>query len=40
MIAGYPVFAWRAVDQAGDVLDILVQKHRDKHVTNRFFRKH
>ena len=24
-------YLWCAVDQNGDVLDILVQKHRDKH---------
>ncbi len=28
-----------AVDQDGDVLDILVQKHRDKRAAKRFFRK-
>ena len=30
---------WRTVDQDGDVLDILVQKHRDKRAAKRFFRK-
>jgi putative transposase len=30
---------WRAVDQDGEVLDILVQKQRDKHAATRFFRK-
>jgi len=32
-------YLWRAVDQDGDVLDILVQKRRDKHAAKRFFRK-
>jgi putative transposase len=30
---------WRAVDQDGHVLDILVQRQRDKQVAKRFFRK-
>ena len=29
----------RAVDQDGDVLDILVQSHRDKKAAKKFFRK-
>ena len=29
-------YLWRAVDQDGDVLDILVQKHRDKRAAKRF----
>ena len=29
-INGYRQYLWRAVDQDGDVLDILVQKRRDK----------
>jgi len=32
-------YLWRAVDQDGDVLDILVQKRRDKRAAKRFFRK-
>jgi putative transposase len=32
-------YLWRAVDQDGDVLDILVQSHRDKNAAKRFFRK-
>ena len=24
-------YLWRAVDQDGDVIDILVQRHRDAH---------
>src|SRR3979411_385250 len=32
-------YLWRAVDQDGDVLDILVQGHRDKKAAKKFFRK-
>src|SRR5438034_538852 len=32
-------YLWRAVDQDGDVLDILVQSHRDKKAAQKFFRK-
>ena len=32
-------YLWRAVDQDGDVLDILVQSRRDKKVAKKFFRK-
>src|SRR5882762_9483653 len=31
-------YLWRAVDQDGDVLDILVQSKRDKKAAARFFR--
>jgi putative transposase len=30
---------WRAVDQDGNVLDILVQSHRNKKAAKKFFRK-
>ncbi|GHO79633.1 IS6 family transposase [Ktedonobacter sp. SOSP1-85] len=30
---------WRAVDQYGNVLDILVQSRRNKHAAKKFFRK-
>jgi putative transposase len=30
---------WRAVDQDGDVIDILVQPRRDQHAAERFFRR-
>jgi putative transposase len=30
---------WRAVDRAGNVLDLLVQRRRDKHTAKKFFRK-
>jgi putative transposase len=32
-------YLWRAVDQDGDTIDILMQKHRNKTATKRFFRK-
>lgn len=32
-------YLWRAVDQDSDVLDILVQSHRDKKAAKKFFRK-
>jgi len=32
-------YLWRAVDQDGDVLDILVQSNRDKKAAKKFFRK-
>ena len=38
-IQGRQVYLWRAVDQDGDVLDILVTKRRDKRAAKRFFRK-
>lgn len=38
-IRGKIHYLWRAVDQNGMVLDILVQKHRDTDAAKRFFRK-
>jgi putative transposase len=32
-------YLWRAVDQDGDELDILVKKRKDKKAAKRFFRK-
>jgi putative transposase len=32
-------YLWQAVDQDGHVLDILVQRRRDKQAAKRFFRK-
>jgi len=32
-------YLWRAVDQDGDTIDILVQKRRNKMAAKRFFRK-
>jgi len=36
---GRPHYLWRAVDQDGEVLDILVQSRRDKKAAKKFFRK-
>jgi putative transposase len=36
---GKPIYLWRAVDQSGEVLDILVQKRHDTKAAKRFFRK-
>ena len=38
-IQGRRQYLWRAVDQDGDVLDILVQSRRDRWAAARFFRK-
>jgi putative transposase len=38
-INGERHYLWRAVDQDGDVVDILVQTHRDRKAAKRFFRK-
>ncbi|HEV2883887.1 MAG TPA: IS6 family transposase [Pyrinomonadaceae bacterium] len=38
-INGQVHYLWRAVDQDGDVLDILVQSRRDKKAAKKFFRK-
>ena len=38
-IQGQRQYLWRAVDQDGDVVDILVQSRRDRRATARFFRK-
>jgi putative transposase len=38
-IRGKKHVLWRAVDQDGNVLDILVQSRRNKHAAKRFFRK-
>jgi putative transposase len=38
-IRGQKHYLWRAVDQNGNVLDILVQSRRNKQAAKRFFRK-
>jgi putative transposase len=38
-IQGERHYLWRAVDQDGNVLDILVQRRRDKKAAKTFFRK-
>ena len=37
-IQGRRQYLWRAVDQDGDVIDILVQPRRNRHAAARFFR--
>jgi putative transposase len=39
MIQGRQQYLWRAVDQDGDVIDILVQSRRDRRAAKRFYRK-
>lgn len=38
-IHGRQQFLWRAVDEDGDVIDVLVQSRRNRRVAVRFFRK-
>jgi putative transposase len=38
-IRGERYSLWRAVDQDGNMLDILVQSRRNKHTAKQFFRK-
>jgi putative transposase len=38
-IRGTRHYLWRAVDQDGNVLDILARRRRDKHAAKKFFRK-
>jgi putative transposase len=38
-IQGQRHYLWRAVDQDGDVIDILVQRKRNARAAKRFFRK-
>jgi putative transposase len=38
-IGGERHYLWRAVDQDGDEIDILVQRYRNPHAAKRFFRK-
>jgi putative transposase len=37
-INGKTHYLWRAVDQEGNILDILVQRHRNKAAAKKFFR--
>ena len=37
-IQGEQQYVWRAVDQDGDVIDLLVQSRRDRRAAARFFR--
>jgi putative transposase len=38
-IAGQRMYLWRAVDDEGEVLDVLVQKRRNKHAALKLLRK-
>ncbi len=38
-IQGQRHYLWRAVDQDGDVIDILVTRRRDRQAAKRFFRR-
>jgi len=38
-IQGRQQYLWRAVDEDGDVIDILVQSRRNRRAAVRFFRK-
>jgi putative transposase len=38
-IRGKQHFLWRAVDQDGDTIEILVQRRRNRHAAKRFFRR-
>jgi len=38
-IGGKPCYLWRAIDQDGEVLDLLLQEHRNTRAANSFFRK-
>jgi putative transposase len=38
-IRGEQQYLWRAVDQEGNILDILVQRQRNKKAAKKFFRK-
>ena len=38
-LRGEPYLLWRAVDEHGVELDVLVQKRRDKAAAMRFFRR-
>nr|WP_084683698.1 DDE-type integrase/transposase/recombinase [Psychromonas hadalis] len=38
-INGVLYYLWRAVDQDGDEIDILVQKHKDKVAAMHFFKR-
>ena len=37
-VGGKPVYLWRAVDEHGQILDVLVQEHRDTAAAERFSR--
>jgi len=36
-IGGKQEYLWHAVDQDGEIIDVLLQGHRDSKATKRFF---
>ncbi len=38
-IGGRRMYLWRAVDDEGEVLDVLVQKRRNKHAALKLLRR-
>jgi transposase-like protein len=38
-IGGRRMYLWRSVDDEGEVLDVLVQRHRNKHAALKLLRK-
>ena len=38
-IAGRRMYLWRAVDHEGEILDVLVQRRRDRHAAIKLIRK-
>lgn len=39
VLSGFMHWLWRAVNEHGDVLDVLLQEHRDTDTAKRFFRR-
>jgi putative transposase len=39
-IQGEQQYLWRAVDRGGNVIDILMQRRRNRQAAERFFRRH
>ncbi len=39
VVAGVVHWLWRAVNEYGEVLDVLLQEYRDTHAAKRFFRR-
>ena len=39
VVGGIVQWLWRAVNEHGEVLDVLLQEHRDKGAAKRFFRR-
>jgi putative transposase len=39
-IQGEQQYLWLAVDQGGNVIDLLMQRRRNRRTAERFFRRH